>query len=143
MTIRIWDGKTGEEVVEPLKGHSSRVVSVAFSPDGIRIVSGSYDKTIRIWNAKTSEEVIEPLNGHTDLVRTVAFSPDGTRIVAGSDDKTIRMPNVMAGEAIMKASWHISTLTHLFGKLISWDYSLESHAFSPLSCLALSIRWLD
>jgi WD40 repeat protein len=113
-TIRIWDAQTGEEVVEPLTGHTDRVQSVAFSPDGTRIVSGSFDKTIRIWDAKTGE-VIEPLKGHTGSVHSVAFSPDGTHIVAGPDDKTIRMSDLMAGEAVMKTSWHLSTLTHLFG----------------------------
>src|SRR5258708_7837645 len=88
-TIRIWEARTGEEVVEPLKGHTNRVQSVAFSPDGTHIVSGSGDQTIRIWDARTGEEVVEPLKGHTDWVRSVAFSPDGTHIVSGSVYKTI------------------------------------------------------
>jgi WD40 repeat protein len=56
-TIRIWDVKTGKEVVE---GHTdSSIRSVAFSPDGTSIISGSVDKAIRIWDSKTGEAVMK------------------------------------------------------------------------------------
>ena len=77
------------------------VRSVAFSPDGRRIVSGSDDKTIRVWDAETGEEMVEPLKGHSDWVRSVAFSPDGRRIVSGSDDKTIRVWDAETGEEVV------------------------------------------
>ena len=66
-------------------------MSVAFSPDGKRVVSGSFDKKIRIWDAETGKPVGEPFQGHTDEIRSVAFSPDGRRVASGSDDNTIRM----------------------------------------------------
>jgi WD40 repeat protein len=70
---------------EPLVIHGiSRLVAIAFSPDGTRIVSGSDDKTIRVWDAVTGQQVGEALRGHQSSVRSVAFSPDGTRIVSGS-----------------------------------------------------------
>ena len=65
--------------------------SVAFSPDGHRIVSGSDDKTVRVWDAATGQPVGPPLTGHTDPVMGVAFSPDGQRIASGSDDNTLRV----------------------------------------------------
>jgi WD40 repeat protein len=72
--------------------------SVAFSPDGQHIVSGSDDRTIRVWNAMTGEMAAGPFTGHTDWVRSVAFSPDGQHVVSGSEDQTIRVSNVTIGK---------------------------------------------
>ncbi|KIJ49040.1 hypothetical protein M422DRAFT_205279 [Sphaerobolus stellatus SS14] len=83
-----------------LTGHTCWVRSVAFSPDGQRVVSGSHDKTIRIWNAHTGELVSGPFEGHTDQVTSVAFSPDGQRVVSGSGDETIRIWNAHTGELV-------------------------------------------
>ncbi len=49
MTVRLWDAVTGQPVGPPLTGHTGQVESVAFSPDGTRIVSGSGDNTLRLW----------------------------------------------------------------------------------------------
>jgi hypothetical protein len=71
-----------------------KVSSVAFSPDGKRIASGSWDKTdktVRVWDAGTGQPIGQPLTGHTDPVNSVAFSPDGTRIASGSVDTTLRL----------------------------------------------------
>ena len=62
--------------------------SVAFSPDGKRIVSGG-DKTVRLWDADTGQPIGAPLSGHDNTVLSVAFSPDGRRIASGSYDKTL------------------------------------------------------
>jgi WD40 repeat protein len=85
-------GKKGRK----LKGHSDMVNSVAFSPDGKRVVSGSNDNSVRIWNvAKGRIEHI--MRGHSGGVRSVAFSPDGTLVVSGAWDG-IRIWNVATGE---------------------------------------------
>ncbi|KAF9487659.1 hypothetical protein BDN71DRAFT_1363875, partial [Pleurotus eryngii] len=56
-TIRIWDAATGQQVGDALTGHEAWVKSVAFSPDGTKIVSGSYDMTICIWDAATRRQL--------------------------------------------------------------------------------------
>ena len=75
----------------PLTGHNDLVSSVAFSPDGKRIVSGSHDMTVRIWDAATGQPIGAPITGHTGPLISVAFSPDGNTIVSGSFDKTLRL----------------------------------------------------
>ena len=82
-------GKTWPLALQQLKGHDDHVVSVAFSPDGSKIVSGSFDKTIRVWDASTGVEMLPPLRGHDDSVQSVALSPDGSKIVSGSYDQMI------------------------------------------------------
>jgi len=62
-----------------LEGHADVILSVAFSPDGKSIVSGSYDTTIRVWDAETGEAISGPFKGHSQDVTSVAFHPDGKR----------------------------------------------------------------
>jgi WD40 repeat protein len=70
----VWNSSTGEAVAGPFTGHTDMVLSVAHSPDGQHIASGSFDHTIRIWDAATGEVVVGPLTEHTDAVRSVVFS---------------------------------------------------------------------
>ena len=73
-----------------LTGHEDTVVSVAISPDGQTLVSGSQDKTIKVWELSTGK-LVHTLTGHADEVWSVAISPDGQTLVSGSRDKTIKV----------------------------------------------------
>src|SRR5262249_27560785 len=72
-----------------LEGHAEPVLSVAYSPDGKRIVTGSVDNTAKVWDAQTGKAVVS-LKGNRHWVSSVAFSPDGSRILTGSYDKTAK-----------------------------------------------------
>jgi len=71
-----------------LKGHTHPVYSLAISPDGSRLVSGSVDKTVKLWDVATGT-VLSTLKGHSENVTKVAFSMlDGKSILTGSFDKS-------------------------------------------------------
>jgi WD40 repeat protein len=76
------------------------VKSLAFSPDGSRIVSGGGDRTLHIWDGWTGEPIGRPLRGHTGWVLAVAFSPDGRLIASGSEDTTLRLWDARTGAPI-------------------------------------------
>jgi WD40 repeat protein/tRNA A-37 threonylcarbamoyl transferase component Bud32 len=86
--VMVWDAGTGRACVT-FWGHSNGVQSVAFTPDGRHVVSGSHDQTIKVWAADTGA-VVRTFRGHTEPVRCVAVAPDG-RVASGSPDRTIRL----------------------------------------------------
>ncbi|MEB3218555.1 MAG: serine/threonine-protein kinase [Nostocales cyanobacterium 94392] len=75
-----------------LTEHSDWVNSVAISPDGNILASGSFDNTIKLWNLATGE-LIRTLAEHSDWVNSVAFSPDGNLLASGSSGGTIKLWN--------------------------------------------------
>ena len=101
--VRIWDAATGQ-LQREFKGHSSCVNSVAFSPSGERVASGSWDNTVRIWDAATGQLQIE-LKGHS-RVTSVAFSPSGARVASGSWDSTVRIWDAATGQLRRELKGH-------------------------------------
>jgi hypothetical protein len=85
--------------------HDSYVYFAAFSPDGTRVVTASWDKTARIWDAATGTE-LKVLHGHEANVYSAAFSPDGNRIVTASFDKTARIWDAATGSEIKVLRGH-------------------------------------
>ncbi|MBN2392955.1 MAG: hypothetical protein JXR84_19650 [Anaerolineae bacterium] len=89
----------------PLASHSGYVWSVAYSPDGKQIVSGSADGMVRVWNAETGVKVRQ-LAGHSGPILAVTYSPDGTRIASGGEDRTVQVWDAQSGAELLKVTGH-------------------------------------
>jgi len=111
-------GSAGFVCQSTLSGHSHWVLSVAWSPDGTKLASGSRDQTVRIWEAATGKQLSQ-LTGHSNWVTLVSWSPDGKRLASGSWDKTVRIWEVATGKEL----WQLN--------VDAGGYGVQSVAFSP------------
>jgi len=106
-TVRLWrveggellrtlEGHTGllRTLEGTLEGYGGSVESVAFSPGGELLASGSGDRMVRLWRVEGGE-LLRTLEGHTNVVASVAFSPGGELLASGSEDKTVRLWGMM------------------------------------------------
>lgn len=85
--------------------HTGPVYSVAFSPDGRLVLTGSQDSTASLWHAATGC-VLRDFVGHMGMVRSVAFSPDGRQVLTGSWDNTARLWGTASGRELQKFEGH-------------------------------------
>jgi WD40 repeat protein len=115
--VRLWDVASGAEL-GCLYGHEARIFAVAYSPDGPRIASASYDGTVRVWDAAGGAPRAHLRDPH-GRVRTLAFSPDGKLLASGGEteatstiplretdpDEGIRLWDVFPGTVRRSAPW--------------------------------------
>ena len=146
--------------------HTDNVSHAAFSPDGARIVTASWDGTARLWSAETGT-LLHSLVGHTEGVRHAAFSPDGARIVTASWDDTARLWSAATGTLLHTLEGHAADISHAAfspdgARIVtaSWDarlwsaetgallHTLEGHtegvshaAFSPDGARIVTASW--
>lgn len=90
-----------------LSGHSKAIWSVAFSPDGDYLASGSADQTIRIWDMGTGK-CLRTLTGHGHWVCSVTFHPQNGQLASGSYDRTLKLWDIHTGECLQTLSGHTS-----------------------------------
>jgi WD40 repeat protein/serine/threonine protein kinase len=101
---KVWDSETGR-LLSTLKGHTGWVLSVAFSPDNKRIVSGAGE--VKVWNAESGRELLT-FNKQEGRVWGVAFSPDGKRVVSASSDGTAKIWDSETGQELRVIKAHAS-----------------------------------
>jgi WD40 repeat protein len=99
--VHIVDAATGDEIAHMT--HDKRVASIAFSPNGNYIISGSVDKTARVWEVATGNEIARM--NHDSWVYYVAFSPDGRYVASGDVDGTSRVWESDTGKEIARMSY--------------------------------------
>ena len=103
--IRAWDVATGTEAATPLEGHTGWVGSLAMSPDGRWMASGSGDTTVIVWNL-ISHKLERKLLGHIAGVTALAFSSDGGILASGGRDQTIRLWDMKTGQQVSLLCGH-------------------------------------
>ena len=99
----------GNRLRRSLEGGPHRPHSAAFSADGKRVVTASYDKTARVWDAESGKPVGEPM-AHKSAVKSAAFSPDGKRVVTASYDGTARVWDAESGRPVGEPMAHKSVV---------------------------------
>ncbi|CAE6410227.1 unnamed protein product [Rhizoctonia solani] len=102
----IHDLHNGQLLYGPFDGYTNKSSALAFSPDGTRIVSGSFS-TVQVRDTQSGEIVLGPLKGHTGWVTSVDYSPDGAYIVSGARDSSICVWDTQTGEPVIgPVKWH-------------------------------------
>jgi len=104
----VWDTATGQELFT-LVGHQGWINGVAFSPDGTRLATGSYDGTARVWDAATGRELLT-LTGHQSTVLAVTFSPDGGQLATASYDGTAKIWDTAPGRELLTLVGHAGSV---------------------------------
>jgi WD40 repeat protein/CubicO group peptidase (beta-lactamase class C family) len=96
--LHLIDLGTGAEV-RRLAGHTNRVSTVAFTPDGLRAVSCGSDGTVRTWDVRAGKE-LHRMDAHADMVNALALSRDGKLALTGADDGSVRLWDVDGGREV-------------------------------------------
>ncbi|KAL1956146.1 hypothetical protein VTO42DRAFT_7581 [Malbranchea cinnamomea] len=115
-TARIWDCDTGTPA-HTLKGHTSWVLAVSWSPNGAIIATGSMDNTVRLWDPKTGKALGTPMKGHSKWIMSLAWEPyhiqepGRPRLASASKDTTVRIWDVVSRRIESVLTGHKGSVT--------------------------------
>lgn len=101
--IKLWNAFTGEPI-RTMVGHTTKVLSLAFSPTGNWIASCGLDKSIRLWDVVSGREILTFKNNspaNNDIPNSLAFSPNGKRIVVGYSNSILKLWDTTTGEEVI------------------------------------------
>lgn len=96
--ICLWSVANIQQIITYIS-HTNWVQSLAFSPDGQILASGSNDQTVRLWCVDTGE-CLRSLSGHRNRVIFTTFTPNGQTLITGSEDQTVRLWDVNTGACL-------------------------------------------
>lgn len=111
-------------------GHSSRVTSLAWSPNGKWLASASYDKTVHVWDATNGKRLLTNKE-HRDRVNALVWSPDSTYLASASDDGTARVWNAFSGTPLVTYAGHNGPVNAL-----AWSPTLSAYGIALPSQIA-------
>ena len=96
-------------VFTSIKAHDNRTASVAFSPDGLMLATGAYDKEAKAWSTTTWMRTYR-FQGHIFTIFQVAISPDSTRLATASNDGSLKIWNLTNGRLVRTITGFESTV---------------------------------
>jgi WD40 repeat protein/serine/threonine protein kinase len=106
----LWEIPTGRQMLS-FSPHAA-VASAAFSTDGQRVVTGSWDNSAKIWNLDANRVELKLEGEHTGYVNAVAFSPTGDMVLTASDDHTARLWDAKSGKVLRTFTGHTDRVRH-------------------------------
>ena len=105
-TVRVWDTRSGEATLDPLRSGNGKVTAVVFAPSGKSVVSGTETGTVCIWNILAGQSTMQQLFGHSESVVSVAVSSDSRIIASASCDRTVRVWRIGTGQLLTVLTGH-------------------------------------
>ncbi|TAJ08197.1 MAG: hypothetical protein EPO68_15650, partial [Planctomycetota bacterium] len=139
--VRLWDARGAGEP-EILRGHTSFVYPVVYTPDGLRLVSGGWDRAVRVWSAATGRP-LAALRGHSSWINDLAASPDSTRVASVGPDGLLNVWNLATGACVARKKLETPLRSVAWspdGAQIAVGAEAGDHAITLLDAVSLAVR---